>query len=270
MRSVRFLAALAFVCVPLATRADVPGGLEVTCDLDRKTFRTAAAGQSDVRFKLFPAPTGGTQLGSEYTVPTSSLVVFKRYTEKFDSVSKRKSVRINAVIGSDGSPVLLPADGLAWMEVAVGTQTLGCDFAATGSATARRRLQSVPFAREGTQVKVGSFTRDTSLPPSSQSVTGVGFTPKAVMFLVSRDTTNLASWGFDDGSAAKSIYDDGTSNVDTYAVGALSSIEVATSAGNAHLGAVTSLDADGFTIAWTTLGSPPAIGTLTVQFLAIR
>lgn len=77
-----------------------------------------------------------------------SLAVAKRYTDKYDSVTPRKAVRINATIGSDGSPVLLPANGQAWLEVMVGSTTLGCDFAATGNPTARRRLQSVAFSRE--------------------------------------------------------------------------------------------------------------------------
>jgi hypothetical protein len=81
-------------------------------------------------------------------VPTANLAIFKRYTEKYDSVTKRKAIRINAVIGSDGSPVLLPANGEAWLDVTVGTTTLGCDYAATGGLTARRQLQSVPFTRE--------------------------------------------------------------------------------------------------------------------------
>jgi hypothetical protein len=111
-------------------------------------FRSAASGQTDVKFKLWPAATGGTQLGSDYVVPMTNLAVAKRYTDKYDSVKSRKAMRINAVIGTDGSPVLLPVDGQAWLEIMVGTTTLGCDFAATGNVTARRRLQSVAFSRE--------------------------------------------------------------------------------------------------------------------------
>lgn len=52
------------------------------------------------------------------------------------------------MVGSDGSPVLLPANGQAYLEVQVGTSLFGCDFAATGDPSIRRRLQSVPFAQE--------------------------------------------------------------------------------------------------------------------------
>ncbi len=142
----------ALVAPSLAT---VPGGIDITCDVPRTgptSFRGAAVGQTDVKFKLWSAATGGTQLGSDYTVPMGNLAVAKRYTDKYDSVKPRKAMRINAVIGSDGSPVLLPVDGQAWLEVTVGTTTLGCDFAATADPTAdptaRRRLQSVAFSRE--------------------------------------------------------------------------------------------------------------------------
>jgi hypothetical protein len=81
-------------------------------------------------------------------VPAADLQVFKAFTEKFDSVNKRKSARIDARIGDDGNPVMLPANGVAWLVLEVGASTLGCDFAATASLTARRRLHSVAFSRE--------------------------------------------------------------------------------------------------------------------------
>lgn len=128
--------------------AAVPGGIEITCDVPRTKFRTAASGQTVVNFRLWSMASGGSQLGSDYTVTTGSLAVAKRYTDKYDSVSSRKTARINAVIGSDGSPVLLPSDGQAYLEVQVGTSVFGCDLAASGSESTRRRLLSVAFARE--------------------------------------------------------------------------------------------------------------------------
>jgi hypothetical protein len=132
--------------------AATPGSIELTCDVDRTQFRSAAkplpSGDS-VMFHLYPTPTGGSEIaGSPYSVPLSDLIVLKAYTEKYDSVSKRKAARINARIGSDANPVVLPVDGIAWLDLTVGAATLGCDHAATGSAISRRRVQSVAFARE--------------------------------------------------------------------------------------------------------------------------
>ena len=168
MQPLRVITSLALVLLPLAATvvapalAAVPGGIDITCDLPRTgstNFRGAAVGQTDVKFKLWSAATAGTQIGSDYVVPMAALAVFKRHTEKYDSVTTRKAERINAVIGSDASPVLLPANGMTWLDVTVGSTTLGCDFAATGSLSARRRLHSVPFAEQG--------------PPSVKRATGV-------------------------------------------------------------------------------------------------
>jgi hypothetical protein len=154
MRFSRPLSALALVSVVSPVFADVPGSTDVTCDLDRAQFRTAAralpAG-SNVTFRLWTDATPGspdTQIGTDYIVPAADLVVVKRFTEKFDSVAKRKTGRINAMIGSDASPVLLPVDGIAYLDLTVGSTTLGCDLASTGNALTRRRLQSVAFSRE--------------------------------------------------------------------------------------------------------------------------
>jgi hypothetical protein len=132
----------------------VPGSAEITCDVDRTQFRTAARvlqSTDSVTFRLWtdedPSPPN-TQIGSDYMVPLSALNVIKRYTDRYDHVSPRKSARIGAVIGSDGSPVVLPVDGIAYIDVTVGAATLGCDHAATASATQRRRVQAVAFAVE--------------------------------------------------------------------------------------------------------------------------
>ena len=57
----------------------------------------------------------------------SAVAVFKRHADRYDGVKPRKTARIDAAIGSDGSPVLLPLDGIAWMDLTVGSTTLGCD-----------------------------------------------------------------------------------------------------------------------------------------------
>lgn len=134
--------------------AEAPGSIEVVCDLDRTQFRNAArllSASDSVTFKLWSDDTPGapdSQIGPDYTVPLSALNVIKRYTERYDHVTPRKSARVQAAIGTDLSPVLLPIDGVAYVDMMIGTTTLGCDHAATNSPSRRRRLHSVAFAQQ--------------------------------------------------------------------------------------------------------------------------
>lgn len=155
MRFHRFYLLLGMLALfPARAHADAPGSIDLTCDVDRTQFRNAArllSSSDPVTFRLWtdqdPA-LPNTQIGSDYTVPLSGLNVIKRYTDRYDGVKPRKTERIEAAIGSDGSPVVLPNDGVAYVDVTVGTAVLGCDHAATNSPTSRRRLQAVAFARE--------------------------------------------------------------------------------------------------------------------------
>ena len=118
-----------------------------------------------------------------------------------------------------------------------------------------------------TRFKVGSFTRDTILASGTQAVTGVGFTPKAVLFFALQNQSREISWGFDDGTIAQSTYDDQAS-AGTYQTSSISISDEETSGTTAYEGIVSSFGSDGFTITWTKTGSPT--GTLTIAFLAFR
>lgn len=150
--------------------ADAPGSIDVTCDVDRTQFRTAArslSGSDTVTFRLWSDATPGApdaQIGSDYTIALSALNVIKRYTDRYDHVTPRKSARVEAAIGSDESPVLLPVGGVAYVDLTVATTTLGCDNAATNSPTLRRRLQAAPFARESSHAETCD-TCTTAGPP---------------------------------------------------------------------------------------------------------
>ena len=116
--------------------------------------------------------------------------------------------------------------------------------------------------------KVGSFTRDTALASGSQAVTGIGFKPKAVIFLSCQSTVvGEASWGLDDGSNPEVIYDDHNDNVDEYVYDGSFSIYDEEGGGAFYTGKINSMDADGFTVGWTRTGAPT--GTVTVIYLAI-
>jgi len=116
-------------------------------------------------------------------------------------------------------------------------------------------------------VAIGTFTRDTTLASGTQAVTGVGFQPTAVLLLAIESSTREASWGFDNGTTAVSIYDN-AGGLDAYATNATQSIFLEEASGTDYRGEITSLDTDGFTVTWTRTGAPT--GTATVRYLAFR
>lgn len=121
-------------------------------------------------------------------------------------------------------------------------------------------------ALTGLSTKVGSFTRDTSTASGSQAITGVGFRPKAVVFLASQGAAKEMSVGFSDGSSHLSIFQQSTAGNFSANAAAITLDETTGSA--AYTGVINSLDSDGFTIGWTRSGTPT--GTATVYYMALR
>jgi len=117
------------------------------------------------------------------------------------------------------------------------------------------------------QFKVGYFTRDLSVAAGTQSVTGVGFQPKAVIFFASPNTDGLvSSAGVDDGSSHGSKYTKDNSGI-KFNHNEGYSLYLRTGSGTYQVGYISSMDADGFTITWVKAGSPT--GTYYIQYLAM-
>lgn len=120
----------------------------------------------------------------------------------------------------------------------------------------------------GTQVFVGSSTRTLSTASGNVAYTGVGFKPKAVIFLATAaGQVGGTSWGFD-GPSAKTMYDDYATTANTYNTTTSSILMQPATAGNYQAGSILTLDSDGFTIAWTKAGTPTGTGTF--LYLCIR
>ena len=113
--------------------------------------------------------------------------------------------------------------------------------------------------------KVGAFTRDTSLASGNQAITGVGFQPKAVVFLACVPSAFIFSVGLDTQAARESIR---TEDATTFTGVAAAGISLHTNSANVYSGAITTLDADGFTVAWTRTGTPT--GLAQIKYLAMR
>lgn len=115
------------------------------------------------------------------------------------------------------------------------------------------------------RVHVGSFTRDMATASGTQAITGVGFTPVAVIFIGELNPTLKAFWGMSDNTSEKCIIHDPTPR---FAINPTDCIYYDDRAANLYAGDISVFGADGFTINWTKTGSPT--GTLDVYYIAFR
>lgn len=113
----------------------------------------------------------------------------------------------------------------------------------------------------------GTLTRDMTAASGDVSYTGVGFMPRAVVFLAVKDTSTFFSVGFGDDASSYDVHH--TSAADTFESGATTVIDMIEGVGKSQLADIKTLDADGFTLTWTKAGATAA-GTAKVYYLAMR
>lgn len=118
----------------------------------------------------------------------------------------------------------------------------------------------------GGSFKVGSTTRDSSLASSTQDVTGLGFTPKAVTILASISTGSPMSTGFSDGTTNGCVADYNAIAASAYAPAALAVYSI--QSGTANYSGTITMIADGFRITWAKTGA--TTGTITMHYKAER
>ena len=118
----------------------------------------------------------------------------------------------------------------------------------------------------GGSVYVGSVPRSVTSASSNQSVTGLGFQPTGIAAFTSIGGTDAASWGIDDGTTAKCIYQNnaGTDLISNQST--LVRMVTGTDGSTMLTGLIDSFDTDGFTIAGTKTGSPT--GDLYMNYIA--
>lgn len=136
---------------------------------------------------------------------------------------------------------------------------------ATGSATVAARRDHV-HAGSGF-MHVGSFTRDTETASGDQSITGVGFTPKALLFIGGQNQSSEVAWGLADASTEYGLADRQGNVADTYGTSTSRWGTFIQTGSLEYQGVVKTMDSDGFTITWTRSGTPS--GTLTIGYLAL-
>ena len=120
-----------------------------------------------------------------------------------------------------------------------------------------------------TNMFVGNTTRDTSLASGTQAITGVGFTPRACVFLAEISATQQASWGVATAGASNALFSNGLSVADTYSDDQTSAIYLRQAATINAYADVDSFDSDGFTLGWTR-DDPGKTGIARLQYLCIR
>jgi hypothetical protein len=116
----------------------------------------------------------------------------------------------------------------------------------------------------------GGFTRELADPPGDQTITGLGFQPRAVLFMYLINGTKHAGWGMATGPNNQNmLYHSGVSQ-DYWAYAGENSavIEIHPAPGEFLSGKLKSLDADGFTITWVHYG--PTTGTVWIKFTAFK
>jgi len=143
------------------------------------------------------------------------------------------------------------------------------DFGEGSVTILNNELQKIRNNIDSKSFYVGSLTRDMTSASGNVSYTGIGFSPKAVIFFNAKDSSglNYLGWGFDGGAHAKGIFMATTTGI-AYA-NAIYSINGYQDINNAQVAEIYSLDKDGFTLKWIKGGSPSA-GTLTVYYMAFK
>jgi len=114
--------------------------------------------------------------------------------------------------------------------------------------------------------KVGTFTKNMADASGNQSYTGIGF-KAAVIFFAGVNGADGDSKGIDDATTSGYAADDYADVPGGQAAGTGSSIVIVPAAGKSYAGHITSMDADGYTIAWTRTSTPT--GIISVVYLAI-
>lgn len=115
-------------------------------------------------------------------------------------------------------------------------------------------------------VKAGTFQRDLAAAAGNQAIVGVGFRPRALMFLATKAFSSITSWGLSDGLTSKGFGQNTPGGADT-SFDDTGRMLFLTSANNAYQSAiVASMDADGFTLNWAKVGAPA--GIVDIAYLA--
>lgn len=149
-------------------------------------------------------------------------------------------------------------------QIAIGTS--GQVLTSNGAGAAPTFQTAGGMQYTDTRYYVGSFTRDMSVASGTQAITGVGFSPKTIIFFAGRDGGGGNGIGFDDGTTANAW--GRATAASSFDLHTTQSIYQQETVGGPYTGKINSFDADGYTIIWVRNGA--ITGTLTINYLASR
>jgi len=156
-----------------------------------------------------------------------------------------------------------------------------CTLQTAALALALSTLLPLPEAQASLLFNKGSFAKTTGAAPVSQSITGVGFKPKAVIFFWTKQTTTglgsesdiAVGYGFASGPLAQRAIASAELNGPASAASRQSRtrciliVDAAQAPAFRADAQLTSFDPDGFTLNWTTNAAPAAASI--VHFIAL-
>lgn len=183
----------------------------------------------------------------------SKIILGAEHQAEYDSIATHIATKVDAFNSLSTETSIASADVLAFYD---------------DNAGSHKKITFANLLTAVTGTYVGSFTRDVSLSGSTQAITGVGFTPSAILFIANVGTTGAMSLGFASGTTNAVLYDNAANSAGTYNNNGTNCILLLTAASQAATAGVTSMDADGFTVTWGKSGSPT--GTATVRYLALQ
>ena len=143
-----------------------------------------------------------------------------------------------------------------------------------GSVADQLRINATKLAYEiftpgaALQVKVGILTREMDAVSGNVAYTGIGFTPKLILFDYGVDGTAeiYTGMGFDDGTNARATSISATDGTKVFQTN--KSIGALEDGSKSQVAEIASFDSDGFTLTWAK-GGAPASATLSVNFRVI-
>lgn len=124
----------------------------------------------------------------------------------------------------------------------------------------------VAAAEDMADYSIGYLTRNLTTASGTQAVTGVGFKPRVVLLLTGGHGGAGASFYALGMSNATNHYSASVLSGTAYAQNALATV-VGSDASNYQSATIASMDADGFTVSWSKIGSPTITAGITYMAL---